>query len=137
MSALKDVLESNEFIKSGSLIFIMMPFWYISIYLFNKNFIDRSDYIAISCFCYGLSVVSVYSSAFSILVSDIRLGKRRRLFLLIGPELIKHTIFLSVLIFIFYSIRYIYNWKIDYYVFMLCFFTPVSLINIHNITKRN
>lgn len=60
MSALKDVLESNEFVKGVALSLIMMPFWYVSFYLFNHDFILNENYVTISCLCFVFSITATY-----------------------------------------------------------------------------
>ncbi len=50
------IIELSELIKERVSILLLLPFWYLSLYLFNFEFYNNSDLILkiVTCFCLSL-----------------------------------------------------------------------------------
>jgi hypothetical protein len=66
MSIIQEVNESNEIIKAKAVNLLLLPFWYVSMFLFNKPFYSKEDTIIIVAMCIVLSLISSFSLSISL-----------------------------------------------------------------------
>jgi hypothetical protein len=130
MSLLKEIFEAGEFIKAKATILFLIPFWYVSIYLFNYQFYHREDTIIIVTMCIVISIVSSFSLAACLIF-------------LFNPKQVKNTylnamsasviilcLWLSLLIFIVYSSGFLFNQFIFFYLFIIIYFFPILVAGL-------
>ncbi|TDD99956.1 hypothetical protein [Flavobacterium sandaracinum] len=129
MSILKELNESHISIKGLSISLFLVPFWYISIYLFGNDFYKLAGNIVVLAFCI---IVSVTSSVLSLMFCDKvnRLARvETSLINNMSVSVILLTFWISFLIFITYSIEFLFN-KLTYlYVFIVIYYTPILGFN--------
>lgn len=130
MSYIKDLSESHESIKGLALNLFLIPFWYVSIFLFNREFYKTSDSIITVCLCVVISFLS------SILLSlfwnkiDLKNNRKVELFANMVTSIGVLIMWLSFLIFITYSFGFLFKQYIYFYWFIVIYFAPVILIYI-------
>lgn len=63
---IEKVLEFSALIKSKVSVLLLLPFWYLAIYLFNIELFNSSDLILkiVICFCISLPAESIFSFCF-------------------------------------------------------------------------
>lgn len=66
MSLIKEVNESNQIIRAKAVNLLLLPFWYVAIYLFNNSFYSKSDIIITASMCIVLSLVSSFLLSLSL-----------------------------------------------------------------------
>lgn len=126
MSLLKELNESHITLKSYSLNAFLLPFWYLAIYLFDKDFYAKGEIIDI-VMCINLSLIS--STIFSYLGSDLNSGKSDNTFISnMTVSIILLCIWISILILIFYSLKYFFDIKINFYYFIILYFVPIFFL---------
>jgi len=130
MSYIKDLSESHDTIKAISLNLILIPFWYVSIFMFNKEFYKTSDTIIIISFCIVLSFLSSMLLAFFWNIIDIRNKVKVDFFSNMNTSIGVLTIWLSTLIFTTYSCGFLFKQYIYFYWFVVIYFSPIILIYI-------
>lgn len=146
-SKLLDIFKELPFpIKNILVFFFNTPFWYVSMYLFNYDFLNKNSLLTIVMFCYCLVLINsplIYNSIFSylkILYKQENIDIIQKKHGISTVTVIAQMIISSILIFIFYSIEKFSNLKIDYYYYIVCHFVSsiaVSLIvSIYNISVK-
>lgn len=136
MSLLKDINDSNDVIKGKALILLLVPFWYFSLYLFNLEFYQKNDLILMLSFCFIVSLLSVFLVSYFV---DVFLKKHISEYLnTVTASVIILIIWISFLIFSFYSLKIFLDIKVLYYWFILIYFTPIFVfILIKKLTGNN
>jgi CDP-diglyceride synthetase len=130
MSYIKDLSESHDSIKAISLNLILIPFWYVSIFMFNKEFYKASDSLIVISFCIVLSFLSSMLLAFFWNIIDIKNNIKVDFFSNMNTSIGVLTIWLSALIFITYSFGFLFKQYIYFYWFIVIYFSPIILIYI-------
>jgi hypothetical protein len=131
MSIIDDINKAHFGIKAIALNLILLPFWYVAIYLFNNDFYIKGDYIIIIAMCIALSMISSFFT--SILYDKITssLNKTKyNIINLMGITIMILTIWLSILIVFFYSIGFLFNIYIYFYWFLVIYSAPIILFNL-------
>lgn len=143
MISFKDVKEAGDEIQIFLLSLVLMPLWYISLHLFARNFFKENDLILIGCYCFGLSAVSVIIVSISLLFHIV--ADNDKLIPLFGSikfSVIALFFWLSLDIFIFYSVKIFTNQTIPFYSFLISYFFPVigfttsSFIRVRKFLKK-
>ncbi len=130
MSYIKDLGESHDSMKSIALNLIIIPFWYVAIFLFNKDFYLNSDTIIITLFSIIISFLSSMLFTFFLNKMDEKNSTPADMFGNMIASIAILSIWLSFLIFTTYSFRFLFNQEIYFYWFVVIYFTPVILIYI-------
>ena len=127
MSYLKDISESHHAVKLISVCLFLAPFWYVSIYLFNNEFYNAADVVAIIVFCCTISVIS--SMAF-LLAIDYAFNDENPADDL--SDIIMTVVilisWLSLLIFIVYSFGFLFDMYIYFYYFIILYLSPLPIL---------
>lgn len=123
MISLKEISEAHDTIKGLATNIFLIPFWYVAIFLFNKEFYISADSIIIFAMCIVLSFISSFLLVFMML----QINKRREysLFDDLIPSVVVSITWLSILIFIIYTLGFIFNIYIYFYWFLVIYFSPI------------
>lgn len=99
------LIDLSVIIKTKISVVILLPFWYLSLYLFNTDFYNSSDLIlkVVTCFCISLPAESVFSYFFYLLMK--KNGYETDNKLLIDASVFVLLLWLSLLIFLSYVLR--------------------------------
>ncbi len=126
MSILKELNESHASLKAIALNLFIIPFWYVAIFLFNNEFYKSSDSIIITTMCIVISLVS--SVFFSIFLIKIEVNTSDNIFfekMMVSTAML--IAWLSVLIFVFYSLGFLFGIYLYFYWFLVIYFFPLIL----------
>ena len=126
MSILKELNESHASLKAIALNLFIIPFWYVAIFLFNNEFYKSSDSIIITTMCIVISLVS--SVFFSIFLIKIEVNTSDNIFfekMMVSTAMLIAG--LSVLIFVFYSLGFLFGIYLYFYWFLVIYFFPLIL----------
>ena len=126
MSILKELNESHASLKAIALNLFIIPFWYVAIFLFNNEFYKSSDSIIITTMCIMISLVS--SVFFSIFLIKIEVNTSDNIFfekMMVSTAML--IAWLSVLIFVFYSLGFLFGIYLYFYWFLVIYFFPLIL----------
>ena len=129
MSIFSEIKDSHHLIVTIAISQFLAPFWYIAIFLFNRDFYDNSDSIIIIVFCSVLSMLP--TTMVTILNADKTKPAPATIQIETGKNVTVLILWLSLLIFICYNIQFFCNREIEFYYFLLIFFccVPLSMIN--------
>ena len=126
MSILKELNESHASLKAIALNLFIIPFWYVAIFLFNNEFYKSSDSIIITTMCIVISLVS--SVFFFIFLIKIEVNTSDNIFfekMMVSTAML--IAWLSVLIFVFYSLGFLFGIYLYFYWFLVIYFFPLIL----------
>lgn len=129
MSLFKEITESHDTVKAIAIILFLIPFWYVAIFLFNNEFYKSSDNLIILAMCIVISMISAV--LFSFFVHNIYEAKNENKTIVehMGVCVAVLIIWLSILIFSFYSLGFLLNVYIYFYWFLVIYFAPLILFN--------
>ncbi|WP_268849387.1 hypothetical protein [Flavobacterium aestivum] len=127
MSYIKELTEAHDTIKGLALILFLVPFWYIAIFLFNNEFYQKSELILIISFCLVFSFLSSILFALLLMLTNDDTSKPS-IFLqdMVGAICIL-IIWISSLIFIIYSLGFLFKMYIYFYWFVVIYFFPIFI----------
>ncbi|GGE23101.1 hypothetical protein [Psychroflexus salis] len=107
---------------------VLLPFWYISIYIFHPKFYKTDDFLIIASVCIGLTIVS------SLLTSIILTLSEKEAHILeeniVVPSVAIQVILLSLIIFLGYLFKVFFDKIFYFYGFLLTYFGIIILIII-------
>ncbi len=138
MSILKEINESHDFVKAKATNLFLIPFWYVSIYLFNNEFYTKADSLIIISMCITITLTS--SFCLTLIFDGIRTlnnGKKYDFFNNTVLSVTLLTSWLSFLIVLFYSLGFIFNIYIYFYWFLVIYSSPIFLIWVLNLIFGN
>lgn len=122
-----DLNTAPDSLKSVLINLFLLPFWFISIFLFNGDFYNSADFILAMAFSLCLTIAS--SMAFAIL-NTIGLKDNKGIFD-VGQSTFSvyiQIIWICILIFLCYSLRYFDIQTIDFFGFVVCYFGLIFLL---------
>lgn len=129
MSYIKDIQESNHFIISIIISLISIPFWYLSIYTFNPDFLLRSNLLLISCSCFCLNTSSLFILSICthhLLNEDNDSGANFAAMISLATMI--QVFILSIMLFIGHTTTFFFNSILYFYSFIsIYFFLIISL----------
>lgn len=129
MSILKEISESHSFVKVLVISLVLAPFWYLALYLFNYDFFKTEDIILKTVFCTSISVAS--SLALGNLAARFHKyakGKEEFAFeVYVVVAIYLNCIYLSLMLFIGYSIQYFTEYSVIFYWFLFIYLLPIML----------
>lgn len=130
MSLIKELEESHDSIKALALNLLLIPFWYVAIFIFNNEFYVSSDIIIKLAMCIVISISS--SVLFTIFLYKIDAEKKvnKTFFqnMIISVSML--AMWLSALIFATYSLGFLFNIYIYFYSFLVIYFSPIIFLNL-------
>ena len=138
MSILKEINESHDFVKAKATNLFLIPFWYVSIYLFNNEFYTKADSLIIISMCITITLTS--SFCLTLIFDGIRTlnnGKKYDFFNNTVLSVTLLTSWLSFLIVLFYSLGFIFNIYIYFYWFLVIYSSHIFIIGVLNIIFGN
>ncbi len=130
MAIIEEINKSHISIRAVSISFFLVPFWYISVFLFGNEFYRSSDNLVILSFCIVISLSS--SGLFSLFTSKIGDLKSTKEPLLnsMSVSVVMISIWLLLLIFACYSLDFLFNKKIYFYWFVSIYYIPILFLNL-------
>lgn len=135
MTLFKEISETHHILKACAITLFLVPFWYLSIFLFNNQFYYDTDLIIKIVVCITLSLSS--SFAFYIFVYTLSDKNPKN----IPYEIAISTMFLivwkCVLMFAAYSFCFFSGNQLYYYWYIVIYFVPIIIFSIIGLaTKR-
>lgn len=129
MSLFKEITESHDAVKAIAVILFLIPFWYVAIFIFNNEFYKSSDNLIILAMCIVISLISAI--LFTFYMQNIYEAKNKNKTILehMSVSVAILIIWLSILIFSFYSLGFLLNIYIYFYWFLVIYFAPLILFN--------
>jgi hypothetical protein len=129
MSIFKEISESHSFVKVLAISLILAPFWYLALYLFNYDFFKTEDIILKTVFCTSISVASSLALG-NLSARYNRYAKDKKeiafeVFVLVAIYI--NCIYLSLMLFVGYSIQYFTEYSIIFYWFLFIYLLPIIL----------
>ena len=120
---MKDIIGLSELIKTKISLLLLLPFWYLAIYLFNNDFYDSSDLILKIVACLSLSVVAeiIFSTSF-IVILKCRDYKNEDIKEIEDFSTVNLILWLSILIFISYTLQSYTGRFVPFYLLILLFY---------------
>ncbi|RKS03199.1 hypothetical protein [Flavobacterium sp. 102] len=138
MSIIKELNESHESLRGFALNLFLIPFWYVSIFLFNNEFFISNDIVIIFAMCF---VISISSSGFLTFLLDlINTDENQKdiFFHEMTVSIVLLCSWLSLLIFVIYTLGFLFNIYIYFYWFIIIYFFPLFIFLIlYFIFKKN
>jgi len=137
MSILNEIKDLHDSLKAIALNTFLLPFWYASIYLFNHEFYKSADTIIILVMCVIISLVSsglfalISFMAFESLKKvnkDPQPDDDKNLFSIMLTCVVLLCAWLSILMFIIYSLGFLFKIYIYFYYFLVIYFSPLIFI---------
>lgn len=133
----KDIIELSEFIKARVSLLLLLPFWYLSLFLFQTDFFNSSDLILkiVTCFCISLPAeLIMYLNISNIMIrrgyeeNNIKNVPDFTIFIL--------TIWLALLIFIVYILKNRTTCHIPFYLLVLLFYFVPFLSGVFALLQK-
>lgn len=138
MSLIKEVEELDSALKALLLSIVLMPFWYVSIYLFKNSFYQSADLIIVIIMCFVLSTSSSFLlSATGLWEQDEKLRAGHTVFTDMILSVTILATWLTFLIFILYSLKYYFNIVINFYYLVILYYTIILLVHLYEIFVQN
>ena len=130
MSFIKELNESHDSLKAIALNLFIIPFWYVAIFLFNNEFYKSSDNIIIITMCIVISLISSILFTFLLTKTDPENTSKNIFFEKMIGSIAILTIWLSALIFVIYSLGFLFSIYLYFYWFLVIYFSPLFLFYI-------
>ena len=137
MSIIQEVNESNEIIKAKAVNLLLLPFWYVSMFLFNKSFYSKEDTVIIVAMCIVLSLISSFSLSLCLDIFINKNNKSDNIYLnTMSISVALLSVWLSLLIFITYSFEFLFNQFIYFYWFIIIYFSPILVLALISLPRH-
>jgi len=137
MSILKEINDLHDSLKAFTINIFLIPFWYVALFLFNNEFYSSSDNLIILAMTIVISLTSSGVTTFLLHIIQKSEGETG---VFIDQMMISVTalcIWLSLLIFIVYSLGFLFDIYIYFYYFLILYYTPMVLLYIRKLFKKN
>ena len=132
MSIFKEIYESHDIIKAKAVNLLIIPFWYVALFLFNNEFYKAENYFIIIAMCIVLSIPASFLMAVVVSVAadrETNNAEKELTYLQCTFTAVSIlTAWLALLIFIVYSFGFLLGQFIYFYWFMVFFYAPVLLL---------
>lgn len=130
MSFISELNESHDSVKGLALNLLLIPFWYVAIFIFNNEFYKSADITLIFAMCIVISFTS--SVLFTIFLDNIytEVKEEKTFFENMVISIAMLIIWISALIFIVYSLGFLFKIYIYFYWFIVIYFMPIIILNI-------
>lgn len=134
---MQEINESNEIIKAKAVNLLLIPFWYVAIFLFDNSFYYIGDTIIIVAMCIVLSLVSSFSLSICLDEFINQNNKSDNIYLYtMSISVALLSVWLSLLIFIVYSFGFLFNQFIYFYWFIVIYFSPILALTLISVLFR-
>ncbi len=133
MSLIEDLDKLHISLKIIAVSFFLIPFWDVAIFLFNNDFYRTSDIIIITAMCLILSITS--TSLLSVMFYKAAQEKKTHTddpsyyMATMTQAVVVLIIWISILIFGTYTMRFIFNISIQFYYFIVLYYAPLLLLS--------
>ena len=121
-----DIEKIPKYLKTFLINLVLIPFWYISIYIFNNTLYKTQDFLIIISLCICLTIVS------SILMSIIMTNSEKDAYILeenvVIPTVSVQVILLSTVIFLGYTLKVTTGKLLNFYGFLITYFSIILFI---------
>ena len=132
MSLFKEIHESHEIIKAKAVNLLIIPFWYVALFLFNNEFYKAENYFIIVPMCIVLSLPATFLMAIVVAVGldyQTKNVDEEISYLDCSTASVSIlTAWLALLIFIVYSCGFLFGQFIFFYWFLVIFYAPVVML---------
>lgn len=126
-----DLSKIPEVLQSVLVSIVLIPFWIISIYIFNKDLYNTNDYLIITCLCISLTIVS---NIFMLFIGFIpKIHKDIFHLNLSVKSAVYQSIILSILICVCHYLKTRKNINIEFTMFLYIYFIPLFILFLVNI----
>ena len=130
---MKDVVELSTLLKSKISLLLLLPFWYLAIYICNKPLYANSDLILKIVICFCLSFIAEFILSYNMyrllkgsIFSDEAIKE------LLDSSVIILILWLSLWLFVSYNLQHYTNYYIPFYLLILLFyFVPFLSYLLH------
>lgn len=130
MSIIQEINNSHISIKTISLSSFLLPFWYLSVFLFGNDFFKSADNFVILAFC----LVIIFSSSvlFYIFIDKVNTDdqSKDRMINNMSVGVMLLSIWILILIFIIYSVKFFFEKEIYFYFFCVIYYIPIIILNL-------
>jgi len=113
---------------------ILIPYWYISIYIFHPNLYNTNDRLLILAICFGLTLIS------SFLTSVYLINPKKDDFIfdenIVIPSSILQSLLLSIIIFLGYLSKLYFKIIFLFHGFLITYFGLLILLLISKKSKK-
>ena len=130
MAIIEEINKSHISIRAISISSLLVPFWYLSVFLFGNDFYKSADNFVIISFCL---VVSISSSVIFYLFTEKTGGLENTnepMLNCMSFSVAILCIWLLLLIFITYSFDFFFNQKICFYWFVVIYYSLFLILNL-------
>jgi hypothetical protein len=130
MAIIEEINKSHISIRAMSISLFLVPFWYLSVFLFGNEFYKSADNFVVLAFCL---VVSISSSVFFYLFTEKTGGlenTKEPMLNCMSFSVAILSIWLLLLIFITYSFDFLFKQKIYFYWFVVIYYIPFLVLNL-------
>ena len=137
MSILKEINDLHDSLKAFTINIFLIPFWYVALFLFNNEFYSSSDNLIILAMTIVISLTSSGVTTFLLHIIQKYEGETG---IFIDQMMISVTalcVWLSLLIFIVYSLGFLFDIYIYFYYFLILYYSPMTLLFIRTLFKND
>ena len=130
MAIIEEINKSHISIRAISISSLLVPSWYLSVFLFGNDFYKSADNFVIISFCL---VVSISSSVIFYQIKEKTGGLENTnepMLNCMSFSVAILCIWLLLLIFITYSFDFFFNQKIYFYWFVVIYYSPFLILNL-------
>ena len=130
MAIIEEINKSHISIRAMSISLFLVPFWYLSVFLFGNDFYKSADNFVVLAFCL---VISFSSSVIFYLFTEKTGGlenTKEPMLNCMSFSVIILSIWLLLLIFTTYSFDFLFNQKIYFYWFVVIYYIPLLFLNL-------
>ena len=130
MAIIEEINKSHISIRAMSISLFLVPFWYLSVFLFGNEFYKSADNFVVLAFCL---VISFSSSVIFYLFTEKTGGlenTKEPMLNCMSFSVIILSIWLLLLIFTTYSFDFLFNQKIYFYWFVVIYYIPLLFLNL-------
>ena len=129
MSILEDLNSSHISIRAISVTLFLLPFWYLSVFLFANDFFKSADYFVILSFC----LIVIFSSSFFLYFFIDKIDSQKskdKILSCMSVSVMFLCLWILLLIFVLFSIKFLFKIEIYFYYFCIIYFAPIFILNI-------
>ena len=130
MAIIEEINKSHISIRAMSISLFLVPFWYLSVFLFGNEFYKSADNFVVLAFCL---VISISSSVLFYLFTE-KIGglenTKEPMLNFMSFSVVILSIWLLLLIFTTFSFDFLFNQKIYLYWFVVIYYIPLLVLNL-------
>jgi hypothetical protein len=123
-----DFTKIPKDLKSVLINVIILPFWIVSIYIFEQDIYKSNDYLIISALCISLTIISSFLTSLIFIINN-----NNHYFLsekVVIPSVAIQVFLISGVIFIGYLFKVLLNIEFLFYGFLSTYFGIIIIFNL-------